>query len=150
MPHIHEKIDFTSEVFIVHKDRVLLRKHDKYKTWLGVGGHIELDEDPVTTAIRECKEEVGLTVRILSAAETHTWPEGRKELALPIALNMHPINAAHTHISFMYAATTDSDVVVPENADDEWLWLTKDELDTREDINPDIRHYALTALKLAS
>ena len=46
MPHIHEKIDFTVEVFIVHKDTVLLRMHDKVKKWLGPGGHIELHEDP--------------------------------------------------------------------------------------------------------
>ncbi len=36
MPHIHEKIDFTAEVFIVNSDKVLLRKHDKYKFWLSV------------------------------------------------------------------------------------------------------------------
>ena len=59
MPHIHEKIDFTAEVFIVHHNRVLLRLHDKYNIWLSVGGHIELNEDPMEAAIREVKEEVG-------------------------------------------------------------------------------------------
>ena len=38
MSHIHEKIDFTVEVFIVHKSRVLLRMHDKYKKWMSVAG----------------------------------------------------------------------------------------------------------------
>ena len=51
MPHIHEKIDFDSDVFIVHDNKVLLRKHDKYKMWLAVGGHIELDEDPNQAAV---------------------------------------------------------------------------------------------------
>ena len=64
MPHIHEKIDFTSEVFIVYQDKVLLRIHDKYGRWLSIGGHIELDEDPVQAAIREAKEEVGLDIEI--------------------------------------------------------------------------------------
>ena len=59
MPHIHKLIDFTVEVFIVHKHKVLLRRHDKYKKWLSIGGHIELHEDPVEAAIREVKEEVG-------------------------------------------------------------------------------------------
>ena len=45
MPHIHDKIDFTVEVFVVYKNKVLLRKHDKYKLWLSVGGHIELEDD---------------------------------------------------------------------------------------------------------
>ncbi|MFK5282779.1 NUDIX domain-containing protein, partial [Lacticaseibacillus paracasei] len=63
MAHIHEKIDFTVEVFIVHKDKVLLRMHDKFKFWLSIGGHIELDEDPIQAAYREVKEEVGLDVK---------------------------------------------------------------------------------------
>ena len=53
MPHIHDNIDFTAEVFVVYKGRVLLRKHDKYKMWLSVGGHIEPDEDPNQAAVRE-------------------------------------------------------------------------------------------------
>jgi len=62
MPHIHEKIDFTAEVFIVHHNRVLLRLHDKYNIWLSVGGHIELNEDPMEAAIREVKEEVNIEI----------------------------------------------------------------------------------------
>ena len=58
MAHIHEKIDFTVEVFVVYQDKVLLRKHDKYGMWLSVGGHIELDEDPNETALREVKEVI--------------------------------------------------------------------------------------------
>ena len=41
MSHIHEKIDFTITVYIVYGNKVLLRHHDKYDFWLGVGGHIE-------------------------------------------------------------------------------------------------------------
>ena len=67
MPHLHEKIDFTVEVFIVHKNRVLLRLHDKYRIWLSVGGHIELDEDPNQAAIREVKEEVGLDIELVDS-----------------------------------------------------------------------------------
>lgn len=52
MPHIHEKIDFTAEVFVVYKNKVLLRLHDKYKIWLSVGGHIELHEEPNQAAVR--------------------------------------------------------------------------------------------------
>ena len=64
MPHIHEKMDFTVETFIVHKNKVLLRKHDKLKIWMSVGGHVELDEDPVEAALREVKEEVGLDITL--------------------------------------------------------------------------------------
>jgi len=59
MPHIHDKIDFTVEVFIVHKNKVLLRMHDKFHIWCSIGGHIELDEDPIEAAYRKVKEGVG-------------------------------------------------------------------------------------------
>jgi len=70
MPHIHDKIDFTVEVFVVYNKKVLLRKHDKYKKWLSVGGHIELDENPNEAAIREVKEEVGIEVELLGSTPT--------------------------------------------------------------------------------
>ena len=60
MPHIHKKIDFTVEVFVVYKDKVLLRMHDKHHIWLSVGGHIELGEDPVEAAKREVKRKLSL------------------------------------------------------------------------------------------
>lgn len=68
MPHIHDKIDFCSETFVVYKGTILLRKHDKNKIWRSVGGHIELDEDPNEAAVREVKEEVGLDVVLFNEA----------------------------------------------------------------------------------
>lgn len=46
MPHIHEKIDFTVEVFIVYNNKVLLRKHDKYGIWLSVDGPMIMTNVP--------------------------------------------------------------------------------------------------------
>ena len=71
MPHIHEKIDFTVEVFIVYKNKVLLRMHDKHKIWLSVGGHIELDEDPIQAAICEVKEKLGLMLKLAEKPKVH-------------------------------------------------------------------------------
>jgi 8-oxo-dGTP pyrophosphatase MutT (NUDIX family) len=59
MAHIHEKIDFTVDVFVVYRNKVLLRMHEKYHQWLAVGGHVELDEDPNQAALREVLEELG-------------------------------------------------------------------------------------------
>ncbi len=148
MAHIHEKIDFTTDVFIVHKGKVLLRMHEKYHVWLAVGGHVELDEDPAAAAKRECMEEVGLVIHIIGEEKVQTWGT-RKEIARPQAMNMHPVSDTHTHISFVYYATAESDVVVPENATDQWMWLTKEEVASHEDVNPDIRAYSLEALTLA-
>jgi 8-oxo-dGTP diphosphatase len=59
MPHLHEKIDFTVAIFVVHDARVLVILHRKLGKWLPLGGHIELDEDPELAALREAKEESG-------------------------------------------------------------------------------------------
>jgi hypothetical protein len=42
MAHIHERIDFTVAIFVVHADRVLVIHHRKLDRWLPLGGHIEL------------------------------------------------------------------------------------------------------------
>jgi len=147
MPHIHEKIDFTVEVFIVHKNKVLLRLHDKFKIWLSVGGHIELDEEPNQAAVREVKEEVGLDITLVGKVEQFKQEdEGHRQLIPPKFMKIHRISPIHEHVVFTYFATTESDDVKPEKADDEWKWVNRKELDAM-DLKPDIRFYAEEALK---
>ena len=62
MAHIHEKIDFTVAIFVVHEGRVLVVHHRKLNKWLPLGGHIALDEDPEQAALREAREESGFEV----------------------------------------------------------------------------------------
>ena len=50
MAHIHEKIDFTVAIFVVHEDRILLIHHRKLNKWLPLGGHIELAADQLGIA----------------------------------------------------------------------------------------------------
>lgn len=148
MPHIHEKIDFVSEVFVVYNNKVLLRKHDKYNIWLSVGGHIELDEDPVQAAIREVKEEVGLDIKIVNPTGEYKTRSGEdyKELNLPISLNRHRMSPIHEHVCFVYFAKCDTDKVIPEKDTDQWKWCSLDEIDDLQSINDNTRFYAKMAL----
>jgi len=100
MPHIHEKVDFTVEVFIVYKNKVLLRMHDKHNIWLSVGGHIELDEDPIQAAHREVKEEVGLDINISESSKI-PGDDDYTGLINPKFLGMHNVNENHKHIVFV-------------------------------------------------
>ncbi len=147
MPHIHEKIDFTVEVFIVHRDKVLLRKHDKYGIWLSIGGHIELDEDPNQAALREVKEEVGLDIELYDTRGFTHEENDFKELVAPIAQNRHRISPTHEHVSSVYFGRATSDVVIPEKETDEWKWYTVENLDTLDGIRPDVAYYAKRAIK---
>lgn len=148
MPHIHEKIDFTAEVFIVHKNKVLLRKHDKLKFWLSVGGHIELDEDPPQAAVREAKEEVGLDVTL--AGEVHSFKDESTALLAPRFLNRHRINETHEHTTFVYFATAASDTIHQGDTEvsDDIHWFTREELnDPKYGIRENVKYYAEEALE---
>lgn len=152
MAHVHEKIDFTVEVFIVFNGKVLLRKHDKYNKWLGVGGHIELDEDPAQAALREVREEVGLLIKLVGGnddAVAQSVSTEYRELLTPVFLNRHRINATHEHVTFVYfgQATTDKIVVGVDEPDCETHWFNKsDLLGPDYALGDDIRHYAEQAL----
>lgn len=154
MPHIHEKVDFCVEVFIVYKDRVLLRMHDKYKFWLSIGGHIELDEDPVQAAYREVKEEVGLDIEIVGSAdgvgEDSPSNRGYKYLIPPRYMGRHPVSGDHEHIALVYFAISDSDVIADSILDHEkgveTKWFTMEELENAN-LVPNVLFYASEALK---
>ena len=154
MPHIHTKpgqLDHAVEVFIVCNNKVLLRKHEKYHIWLGVGGHIELDEDPNQAAIREVKEEVGLDVTLHSVRSLPANSVNDIELIPPVFLNRHPINETHSHIAYIYIASSKGQNVIPERETDEWHWLTKDEIEANQlDLQENIKFYALAALDAIS
>lgn len=147
MAHIHEKIDWTVDVFIVHENRVLLRMHEKYHTLLAVGGHIELDEDPIQAAKRECLEEVGLAIHIDGEDNLPYYAEDKLQiLPRPAGMNIHSVSETHQHIDVIYYATSETTDVKPESITDTWEWLSKEELLSRTDILPNIKMYALEAL----
>lgn len=148
MPHIHKVYDFVVSVFIVHRDKVLLIYHKKYKEWLPIGGHIELDEDPEEALYREIKEESGLKVRVLSHVP-RIKHKGVKPLPTPSFADVHKISRDHKHIALVYFGTSSSDRVrlhVREHR--EFRWLSKKELyDPRFQLTRSIRFYCREALK---
>src|SRR5512137_1203411 len=103
MGHIHEKIDFTVAIFVVHEDRLLVIHHRRLGKWLPLGGHIELDEEPEIAALREAKEESGLDVELLGERAPTTEP-GTRALITPRFLDIHRISDTHEHIGLIYWA----------------------------------------------
>lgn len=149
MAHIHEKIDFTVEVFIVYKNKVLLRMHDKFKIWLSVGGHIELDEDPIQAAYREVKEEVGLDIKIAGVAPSFNEDDYNYIIA-PKYVGRHKVSETHEHVVFVYFAKSDTDIIsdsiLEHEKGSEIKWATLEELQTMN-LRPNIYHLATEALK---
>jgi 8-oxo-dGTP pyrophosphatase MutT (NUDIX family) len=129
MAHIHEKIDFTVAIFVVHRGRILLIHHRRLDKWLPLGGHIELDEDPEQAAHREAREESGLDVELLGDRAPTTEP-GTRALVTPRFLDIHRISDTHEHIGMIYWARPKGGQVTlaPEEHHD-IRWATSAELD---------------------
>lgn len=166
MPHIHTEpgqIDFCVDVFVVYKNTVLFRFHDKHKMWLMPGGHIELNEVPEQAAVREVFEEVGLEVELYNPAglrlvnrdensETISHQKGEyRELLVPSNLNIHYIQEGHRHVGFVYFAKSKTNVVVEPQGEEKsggCIWLTKEEIVAHPEIQEIIKNYALKALEV--
>jgi 8-oxo-dGTP pyrophosphatase MutT (NUDIX family) len=149
MPHIHDKIDFTVAIFIVHEGRILLIHHRKLNKWLPLGGHIELDEDPEIAALREAREESGFEVELIGDRPPTTEP-GTRALIAPRFLDIHRISDTHEHIGMIYWArpksSSDAKCAVEEHHD--IRWCTKAELETMQPpMSNAVKWYCLKAIE---
>ncbi|MCL5009129.1 MAG: NUDIX domain-containing protein [Patescibacteria group bacterium] len=151
MPHINEKLDFTVTVFIVHDNKVLLRMHDKYNVWLGVGGHIEPGEDPIEALYREVKEECGLEFE-LAGKRPRNFSAESTDLPVPAFINRHHTGSGHEHVDMLYVARAKTLNIQPGPGEKqvEFRWFAREELENSElTINDHTRYYAAEAIKLA-
>ena len=129
MAHIHEKIDFTVAIFVVHDGKILLIHHRKLDKWLPLGGHIELHEDPEEAALREAKEESGLEIEILGERPP-TSGDGTRALIPPRFLDIHRITDTHQHIGMIYwARVKNGTVSLATEEHHDIRWCSADELD---------------------
>ena len=112
----------TSSCWIVDpkRGRALLTWHKRLNRWLQMGGHVEDDTTLLGSALREAREESGLTnVRPASSAifdlDVHLIPARRTE---PEHL--------HYDVRFLFEADPDEPLVVSaESRDVAWVELTR-------------------------
>ena len=148
MAHIHEKIDFTVAIFVVHDAKVLLILHRKLGKWLPLGGHIELDEDPEIAALREAKEESGLDVELIGERPPTTEP-GTRALIAPRFLDIHRISDTHEHIGMIYwARPLAGDVTLATEEHHDIRWVREEELNSlRPPMTHAVKWYCRKALE---
>ena len=148
MPHIYERYDYVVSVYIVYNGRTLLVNHPRYKKWLPVGGHIELEEDPEEALFREIIEETGLKeVEILSSRVPIKSPE-TKFLLTPNYIDVHAANLPHRHIALTYFARSKTEKFILSAEHTDMKWFSIAELDENKyKLSPGTIFYAKEAIK---
>jgi len=153
---------FTATAFIVDSgNRTLLLWHKRLQRWMPPGGHVDPDESPEETALRECKEETGLDVEILGEPQADLFPDDPSEgrmLKKPFAMLLENIPASvernepeHQHMDFVYLARPLDEkqtLHLAEAEGSELRWFTREEVTRlpKNEIYANVRAYVLRFL----
>lgn len=100
---------FTTSVYIIENDSVLLINHKKLRKWLPPGGHLDPNETPPEGAKREALEETGMAIEFIRQENIwiNQWNASSFErpfMCLLEEIPETPSQAAHQHIDFIYIA----------------------------------------------
>jgi 8-oxo-dGTP pyrophosphatase MutT (NUDIX family) len=104
------------------RNSLLLVQHRDAGLHLPVGGHVDPDEDPAVAALREAREELGLTASFLPRI-------GARPLMVSQATTVG-VSAGHTDVDLWYVMEGDADVSLQGDHGEfaGWRWWTFDEV----------------------
>ena len=120
------KVHLSASAVVFKKEKCYFIKHPYLKTILLPAGHVEKDEMPLDTAIREFLEETGFCAKI---------DENMRNFGLidvnVIDIPENPVKSEeeHVHIDFRYKLVLDEDRK-GQKAELEWFLLEKSEVDS--------------------
>ncbi len=89
--------EFLSTVYIVNENKVLLTWNKKVCRWIPLGGHIESNELPCDSVIREAKEESGFDIELIDLGNLKI-----KNLPQNFDIQLDIIKPDHHHINISY------------------------------------------------
>jgi 8-oxo-dGTP pyrophosphatase MutT (NUDIX family) len=147
---------FTATVYVVHDGATALHKHAKLDMWLPPGGHIDRDELPHETAVREVEEEIGMepaliaSVADIETAVAHSIPQPQQFLLFDV--DVYEGEVAHQHIDFVYYGSVDHRDIIPQAGEapaDDWEWFTSADLrENRERLESDVVEVGCEAIEM--
>lgn len=137
------KQHFTATGIVFNRrGEVLLIKHKKLHVWLPPGGHVEGNELPDDTVLREIYEETGIRAEILPNRRGLSLPgDHARELETPFAVLLVDIERddSHNHIDLVCLCRATTDTLVPDdNEVTDAGWFSSEEI-SRLDMFDNVR-----------
>lgn len=131
------KRHFCASVFVVdpQNKKILLVNHKRFNKWTQPGGHIEDNETPEETALREVYEETGVKVKLLG----ENFPR-EDDFIRPLGIQKNRNKTGDLHIDIIYAAipVNNTEVTLNKEENTDVRWFSRDELEAI-DVFPDIK-----------
>jgi len=119
----------TSSGFILNEalDKVLMVHHNLYGTWAWTGGHADGEHDLLAVALKEAKEETGvsnirpLSTEMMSLDILPVWRHEKR--GEPISTHLH------LNVSFILLASESDALQIKEDENSGVAWISVSELD---------------------
>ena len=120
----------TSSGYIVNKSRtkVLMIYHKLYNSWAWTGGHADGDCDLLHVAIKEAKEETGLTN--VTAVTNDILGLDVLNVNGHIKNNKYVSSHLHLSVAYLLEANEEDELIVNEEETNGVQWIPIDKLDT--------------------
>jgi 8-oxo-dGTP diphosphatase len=132
---------FSSAVFAVHDETVLLILHKALGLWLPSGGELEFKlhfddiETPLEAAKRELKEETQLDGIFVRLSDMESEPEGY------LGYGEHPAGAKGLHMNFNFLAFVKSQDVIGDGSFTDHHWFRFEEAENLERTTLSVKQY---------
>lgn len=118
---------FHVTVYVLNQEtkKFLLIKHKKIGKWLAPGGHIDANETPDCAALRETKEETGLTVNLIG----ERLPK-ETDMVRPFGIQLNVIkDGEYEHMDLIYLAHPDiGQIIMNEEETDGIEWFSLEQI----------------------
>lgn len=135
--------EFLSTVFVVKDGKVLMTWNNKVNNWIPIGGHIEENELPCSSVIREAKEESGLDIELICPFDNSE----DRNLIQPVHVRLDHIRDNHKHINLMYFGfVKGGECFTLDDEGKELKWFSIKELE-KEDMIPNVKEWGIKSLK---
>jgi 8-oxo-dGTP pyrophosphatase MutT (NUDIX family) len=145
---------FTATLYLVSDGAVALHDHKRLDMWLPPGGHVDRDELPHRTALRETREETGLDPELVADRESITSATveslPQPEHVQLADINRHGDAVGHQHVDLVYYGRATSRAIDPADGEvpaEDWRWFTADELRDADFLEPDTVEIGLRAIE---